>query len=140
MATVEVVKSTRKQVAAMRSAFDASPDLAADAGPRLRRLELGLAEAEVELFGDRTVQNRREPILPSITDRVERVMGATWSSTSATTTTHSRNYEIASAAFAELLGDLRRLIDEDLTALQRDLDEAGGPWTPGRGLPIWPPE
>jgi len=140
MATVEVVESTRQQIAAMRSAFDATPRLTADAGPRLRRLELGLAEAEVELFGDRTVQNRREPILPSITDRVERVMGATWSSTSATTTTHSRNYEIASAAFAELLGDLRRLIDEDLTALQRDLDEAGGPWTPGRGLPIWPPE
>ena len=66
-------------------------------------------------------------------------MRATWSSTSATTTTHSRNYEIAAAAFAELLVDLRKLIEEDLAALQQDLEEAGGPWTPGRGLPVWPP-
>ena len=140
MATVEVVKSTRKQIAAMRSAIDATPDLATDAGPRLRRLEMGLAAAEFALFGDSTVQKRNEPILPSITDRVERVMGATWSSTSATTTTHARNYEIAAAALTELLVDLRQLIDEDLTALQQDLEEAGGPWTPGRGLPMWPPK
>jgi hypothetical protein len=66
-------------------------------------------------------------------------MQAAWSSTSATTTTHSRSYEIAATAFAELLVDLRTLVDEDLVALQRELDEAGGPWTPGRGLPVWPP-
>jgi hypothetical protein len=139
MATVKVVESKRQQIAAMRSAFDATPGLTADAGPRLRRLELGLAEAELALLGDTTVQKRQEPILPSISDRVQRVMRATWTSTSAATTTHSRNYEIASAAFSELLVDLRRLIDEDLAALQQDLEEAGGPWTPGRGLPVWPP-
>jgi hypothetical protein len=139
MAIVEVVRETRRQIAAMRKAIDASPGLAADTGSRLRQLELGLAAAEVELVGDSAVRNRREPITPSITDRVGRVMEATWSSTSATTTTHSRTYEIAAAALTELLVDLRRLIDEDLAALQQDLDEAGGPWTPGRGLPIWPP-
>jgi len=139
MATVEVVESARQRIAAMRGALDATPGLAAGAGVRLRELELGLAAAEVALLGDSTVQKRQEPILPSISDRVQRVMRATWSSTSATTTTHSRDYEIAAAAFAELLVDLRKLIEEDLAALQQDLEKAGGPWTPGRGLPVWPP-
>ena len=139
MATVEVVESTRQQTAALRDALDATPGLAQDVGVRLRELELGLASAEVALLGDSTLRRRQEPILPSITDRVERVMRATWTSTSTTTTTHSRDYEIASAALTELLVDLRRLIDDDLTALQLDLEEAGGPWTPGRGLLAWPP-
>jgi hypothetical protein len=100
---------------------------------------LRLASAEVGLFGNTTLRDRREPTLPSVTERVERVMGATWTSTAATTATHARNYEIAAAALTELLVDLRQLIEVDLASLRDDIDQAGGPWTSGSGLPTWPP-
>lgn len=140
MATVEVVENTKDQLANLRRAADATPGLETDAGARARNLELRLFEAEIVLFGDSTVEERQEPTMPSIVDRVQRVMSALWSSTSATTKTHARNYEIATDAFAELLIELRPLIEEDLPALQNDLENAGGPWAPGRGLPQWPPK
>jgi photosystem II stability/assembly factor-like uncharacterized protein len=139
MATVEVIEETKRQLAAMRNAIDATPGLSADAGARMRKLELGLAAAEVALEGDKTVRKRREPTPPSITARVQRVMRATWSSTAATTDTHLRDYEIADEALTDLLVDLQQLVDRDLEALQQDLEAAGGPWTPGRALPVWPP-
>ena len=37
--------------------------------------------------------------------------------------------------FGELRDELTRLVDTDLAALERKLDAAGVPWTPGRGVP-----
>jgi len=51
-----------------------------------------------------------------------------------------REYEIAASAFAELLPELRRLVEVDLAALEEKLEDAGAPWTPGRGVPEWEPE
>ena len=36
-----------------------------------------------------------------------------------------------------MLGRLRGLVSQDMTAMLAALDEAGAPWTPGR-LPRWP--
>ncbi len=138
MGTVEVVNDTKNQLTAMRDAIDATPGIGTEPGSRVRELEVQLAAFEIALLGDRSLAKRQEPTLPSIVDRIERVMGAHWSSTSAVTQTHIRNYEIANEAFVDMLVDLRRLIDEDLVTLQHNLDEARAPWTPGRGLPVWP--
>ena len=56
------------------------------------------------------------------------------------TDTHRRDYEIAAEEFAVLLGEVRTLVEEDLRALERQLEEAHVPWTEGRGLPTWQPE
>ena len=45
-------------------------------------------------------------------------------------------YRIASEEFGEELAKLRKLIDVDLKGLEKVLDEAGAPFTPGR-LPDW---
>ena len=39
----------------------------------------------------------------------------------------------AEKRFAELSGELDRLLRQELPALERKLDDAGVPWTPGRG-------
>lgn len=99
-----------------------------------------LAAVERELFGDRVVAERQEPTMPSLLDRVDRAVAAHWTSTSAATGTHRREYAIAAAAFAHLLPELRRLVEVDLAALEEKLEDAGAPWTPGRRLPEWEPE
>ena len=139
LATVEVVKETRTALAALSAAIDSTPgiDVAADAD--LRQVRLPLADIQAALLGDATIRKRQEPVAPSTVDRINRVMEAHWSSSSAATTTHRRNYEIASDALTEILIDLRPLIEVDLVALQRMVERAGGPWTPGSGLPTWPP-
>jgi len=40
------------------------------------------------------------------------------------------------AAFEPVLGNLQRLLEDDLPALEAKLDDAGAPWTPGR-IPRW---
>ena len=104
-----------------------------------RELELRLEELRVKLTGDRTVASRNEPTAPSIVGRVQQVVGGHWSSSSAPTGTHLENYRIAAELFQPLLADLRQLIEVDLAALEKELEAAGGPWTPGR-VPTWSPE
>ena len=90
------------------------------------------------LSGDPTMPRRSEPGMPGIQSRVQQIVRGHWSTTSAPTATHRRNYEIASEQFGEIVDDLRQLIEVDLVALEGELEAAGVPWTPGRGVPRWP--
>ena len=106
----------------------------------VRDLEIRLEKVERRLFGDRLVDQAREPRSPSIRERLGRAAAAHWRSSSAATTTLQREYELAAQGFVEILGELRQLVEVDLVQLERQLDEAGAPWTPGRGVPKWTPE
>ena len=110
------------------------------ADPRLGEdacsIEKSLQEIQAELYGDWTVMRRSEPTSPSLMRR----LSAQLSSTCAITATAKRNYEIAAADFSVLLEKLRKLIETDLKKLEEDLEAAGAPWTPGRGVPKWEKE
>ena len=54
-------------------------------------------------------------------------------STYGPTPMHERQVEIAREEYAEIKAELEGLVDE-LAQLEADLDAAGVPWTPGRGL------
>ncbi|UCC32535.1 MAG: hypothetical protein JSU86_09675 [Phycisphaerales bacterium] len=71
---------------------------------------------------------------PSISRRVRIAMQ--WYVTSAPTQTQRDAYRYAGTEFTELLAELRKLIEEDLTGLEEKLEAAGAPWTPGR-IPNW---
>jgi hypothetical protein len=43
------------------------------------------------------------------------------------------SFELAEKGFAEMSVELDRLLGQELPALEKKLDEAGVPWTPGRG-------
>ncbi len=102
-------------------------------------LENRLADLETELFGDRTLGRRSEPVAPSIIGRVGRIVGSQWNSTSKPTATNEASYHAAAAAFAPLLDQLRQIVGFELKALEAELEAAGAPWTPGR-IPVWEPE
>jgi hypothetical protein len=46
------------------------------------------------------------------------------------------SYNIAAAEFAEQLAKLHTLVEVDLGKLEKDMEAAGAPWTPGR-VPEW---
>ncbi len=101
-------------------------------------LEDRLKDLLVELQGDPIISGNFEATVPSISDRVQQVVGGHWASTSAPTATQREAYRVAGEAFTTVLTELRRLIGTDLPALEGKLEAAGAPWTPGR-LPVWPP-
>ncbi|MGC2271046.1 MAG: glycosyl hydrolase [Candidatus Sulfotelmatobacter sp.] len=88
------------------------------------------------LRGDKELQKRNEPTPSSIDDRVEAILEGERFSLSKPTQTHIDDYNIAAAEFEEQLGRLHALVEVDLIKLEKDMEAAGAPWTPGR-VPEW---
>jgi hypothetical protein len=105
-------------------------DAAADAIEQNDRLILRA------LNGDREMQKRNEPVASSIHDRIEAIMEGERFSLAKPTQNHVADYNIAAAEFVEQLGKLHTLVEVDLAKLEKDMEAAGAPWTPGR-VPEW---
>ena len=139
IATDRAARETSERLALLRSAVRAAPGL--DAAPyetRISAFEDRLFEIRRVLSRDRTALDRAELAPPSVMQRVSRIMGAQFRSTSAPTTTQRDSYAVASAQLAEMSAALRALVEADLAALGAELEAAGVPWTPGRPIPRWP--
>ena len=100
-----------------------------------QRLQTELDDIIVKLSGDETRQDRNVFTPPSISDRVNRIVGSHWDTTSAPTQTEKDGYEWAATAFSTELGKLKSFAS-DLDAFESQLEAAGAQWTPGR-LPNW---
>jgi len=122
-----------KNIRYVRKALLETPDAAPKLAEAARAIEKRIQDELVVLFGDRTRAMRSEPTELSLMDRVTAQLDAT----GPITATAKRGYEIAADAFEKLLEEMRQTIDVDLRKLQGDLEAAGAPWTPGRGVPIW---
>ena len=88
------------------------------------------------LNGDAAARARNMNTPPSINDRVGYVVGAQRMSTSRPTQTQQNQYTAAAQDFEAVLAQLHQLIDVDLLRLEKQLEAAGAPWTPGR-IPEW---
>jgi hypothetical protein len=99
--------------------------------------ELKLVDLRERLVVDPTKSRRIEPIPVGLIDRIDTIIDGHWATTSAPTSSHRRNYEIAASEFEEALAALRPLLERDLPALHETLESAGAPWAPGRKLPKW---
>jgi len=128
-AAEDALKNLRYIRKALLDAPKADPKLAEAA----RAIEKRIQNELVVLNGDRTRGMRSEPTEPSLLERVSAQLDATGPITASA----RRGYEIAAAGFEKLLAELRQAIEVDLKKLHSDLEAAGAPWTPGRGVPIW---
>jgi hypothetical protein len=100
-----------------------------------RQLELELAELGAMLTGDPARRALSEPVFPGIITRLRQVANGHWRTTYGPTQTHRRNVEIASQEFEVFRARLKTLVEETLVSLERDLEAAGAPYTPGRPVP-----
>jgi photosystem II stability/assembly factor-like uncharacterized protein len=88
------------------------------------------------LSGDSAARQRNMNTPSSINDRVGYVVGAQRMSTARPTQTQQHQYTAAAQDFEGVLVQLRQLIEVDLARLEKQLEAAGAPWTPGR-VPEW---
>ncbi|MBI5916606.1 MAG: glycosyl hydrolase [Bacteroidetes bacterium] len=87
-------------------------------------------------YGDGVASKIDKPHAPSLGDRIYGMSYDIWSSTSAPTTTQREQLAIAKKQFGQELPKLRQLVEVDLKAIERKLEAAKAPYTPGR-LPVW---
>ena len=88
------------------------------------------------LTGDQALRQRNMNLPPSIAERVGGVAGSQRTSTSRPTQTQIDQYTAAAQEFETALNRLRQLIEGDLAKLEKQMEAAGAPWTPGR-IPEW---
>jgi hypothetical protein len=88
------------------------------------------------LRGDSALRARNINVLPSISDRVGDIVGGQRLSTARPTQTQINQYAAAAQDFEQALTQLRQLIEGDLARLEKQMEAAGAPWTPGR-IPEW---
>ncbi|MCH7870377.1 MAG: glycosyl hydrolase, partial [Planctomycetes bacterium] len=153
----EAVLEFQKKVARLQRAVSGATRVAGEAQTRLQYVRAAINETlaadpallheafEMEgrlrklvtkLSGDRTLSRLQAPVPQSINQRISSVVGSQWNVTNPPTQTQRNQYLHAGTEFTEILAALRKLIEEDLVGLEKKLEAAGAPWTPGR-IPEW---
>jgi hypothetical protein len=106
-----------------------------DLRAQARALELRVMDLQLKLIGDerRDLAGDSGPV--SVSRRINVAQMGTSFSSYGPTPTHERSLEIAEQEFAGIKAALDRIFVTELPALRKAMDEAGVPWTPGRGVP-----
>src|SRR5262249_51272264 len=88
------------------------------------------------LRGDPSVAARNEGQPPALSERINGIVSEQRMSTARPTQTQIDQYTIAAKDFEQVLARLRALVEVDLVKLEKAMEAAGAPWTPGR-IPEW---
>jgi photosystem II stability/assembly factor-like uncharacterized protein len=131
--TAEDVQSRMKQI---REALRQTPSAEKQLGPVADSIEQRDREILRVLRGDHALAKSNEQVPTSISERVDGIMEGERFSLAKPTQTHIDAYNIAAAEFSEQLAKLHTLVEVDLAKLEKDMEAAGAPWTPGR-VPEW---
>jgi hypothetical protein len=134
--TLEAANALADRLEKIKKALDQAPDIDAKWKTVTRDLEKRNRNILRSLRGDVALRARNENTLVSIVERVEGVADEQLLALAKPTTTQREAYRIATEEFSAELAKLRHFIEVDLRELEKALDAAGAPWTPGR-LPDW---
>ena len=129
---VELTSATTQKLEQIRRALDQTPAAPRALHEQVRALQQRTTSIGRALSGDRTAGSRGDPTPSAVADRVNGISSEQGRSLGAPTTTHGEQLAIASELFAAELARLRRMVDTDVPALERELEKAGAPYTAGR--------
>lgn len=133
----QAANALKPRLAAIKRAINETPSLSQKLQDDATALDRRTNEIIRALSGDVEARRRNMNTPPSINDRVGYVVGAQRMSTARPTQTQTAQYEAAVQDFEGVLAQLRQLVEGDLARLEKQLEAAGAPWTPGR-IPSWP--
>lgn len=89
-----------------------------------------------KLRGNEVLAARQDPDTPSLSSRLFNIANELGRSMMPPTRTHEDSFKIISEELAAELAKLKTLVDTDLKRLEKEMDAAGVPHTPGR-IPEW---
>jgi hypothetical protein len=121
-AKVEAMRKANKQTA--------KPDDAADA--KLTALVEQLRGLKRKLSGDGILAARQENVPDSIASRIGYAAGTHDDAVAKPTKTAGESLAIGLTELAEVTAALRAMAEKDVPPIEKALDAAGAPWTPGR--------
>jgi photosystem II stability/assembly factor-like uncharacterized protein len=90
----------------------------------------------LDLRGDVALRELSQNTQQSISEQVSGIINDQRMSTQRPTQTQIDTYRQAADEFTQQLARLRKLVEEDMPRLEKELEAAGAPWIPGH-LPVW---
>jgi photosystem II stability/assembly factor-like uncharacterized protein len=133
---VQTSQDVESRLKKIREALRETPAVEKQLGAVADGIEQRNREILRALRGDVEIAKRSEPISSSINDRVNSIMEGERFSMAKPTQSHIDSYNIAAGEFGDQLSKLHTLVEADLNKLEKDMESAGAPWTPGR-IPEW---
>ncbi len=134
-ATQEATTEAGSRLDSIKRAIDAMPSLSPKLHETALSLQRDLDAINLALSGDRIWRSHQEGVPASISDRIQSA-GSSGRGTGHPTKTAMEQYQIGSDELALQIPKLKKLIETDIKNLEKQLDAAGAPPTPGR-LPDW---
>lgn len=132
-AIAATVGELRGRLAHLRVAILDAPKAELSWMERVHGLEQEQADLATRVFGDAVRMGLNEPAAPSVGGRIMQIASGHWYTTEAPTRTMRDSLEIAERELDEADATLDGVLQE-LYRLERDLEEAGAPYTPGRRI------
>jgi hypothetical protein len=120
----------------MRKATYSIAQPATDLLSDVKALEEKIYTLKKTFYGDGVAGSIDRPTQPSLGGRIGAMGYEIWSSSSAPTSTQKEQQRIAGAMFEKELAQLRQVYEVDLKNIERKLEAAKAPYTPGR-MPVW---
>ena len=130
-----VVEETATRLSAIREVLQRSTLDDAELEGEVGDLAERLADLREALDGNEQQGDIGEPTPPSVSRRLFTVGFGNRLSAYGPTPHHLESVRIAEEEFAGIRTRLNRLIEVELPALEKRLEAAGVPWTPGRAVP-----
>jgi hypothetical protein len=134
-ATQEAATEAGTRLDSIKRAIDAVPSLPPKVHETALALQRELDAINLALSGDRVWRSHNEGVPASISERIQ-AAGSSGRGTGHPTKTSMEQYQIGSDELALQIPKLKKLIEVDIKNLEKQLDAAGAPPTPGR-LPDW---
>ena len=131
---LELANSTDAKLNAMKRALDVTPTAPRALHDSVRAVQKRLETVLVALRGDQVLAGRSELTPSSIADRANGISGEQGRSLGRPTNTHREQYNIASELLSAEVSRLQVITNTDVPSLERELERAGAPYTPGRPI------
>ncbi|HKV40928.1 MAG TPA: glycosyl hydrolase [Blastocatellia bacterium] len=133
---IRTATEIKSRMAAIHRALDETPSAGGALFDEAASIDTHVEQILRALNGDEVLQSYSQNTPSSISDRIGSVIGGQRLSTARPTQTQIDSYQIAAGEFGQQLSSLRTLVEVDLVKLEKDMEAAGAPWTPGH-LPDW---
>ena len=126
------------RVESAKQAAQRTPGTPQELMSKIEKTQAELDNIMWKFNGQQPKASREEnwPAQPSINERLSSIVWVHWRSTSAVTKTQKDIYNILKDEFPPILEQLKNIYNNELPQIERGLEEAGAPWTPGR-IPVW---
>jgi hypothetical protein len=157
MDDLKVLREFQRQAGQLQRAVSGTVQMASDLKARIGSIKRALLETTApvdglitdalaiekqideilkDFRGDNTLRSRNENTLPTLSERINSVVDDGRVVTSRPTQTDRDAYAIVSADLGGEIQKLKSVANVDLPKLEKAMEAAGAPWTPGR-IPEW---